>query len=172
MAILCNNCLRNIAFYRAGWAHGRLRVQEQFWINASGNFIDIAVLEWTKLFADKKGKHHWSKLPSVPASFLADLCGFLDISNHEFEAYIDEVRTYRDKFIAHLDDERIMHIPKLRPARKSVAYLYEYLLNTPQTKGYLPDMHLPAARCYAEMYRHAFAEYRARKGKSETILNL
>jgi len=162
IAILSNNCLRNIAFYRAGWKHGRPRVEEQFWINASGNFIDIALLEWSKLFADKKGKHHWSKLPNVPASFLADMCTYLDVSSQEFDAYVDEVRAYRDKFIAHLDEERIMHIPKLRPARKSAEYLYRYLLNTPQTKAHLPDMHLSARRFYALMYRHASAEYQRR----------
>jgi hypothetical protein len=60
-AILCEHCLRNIAFYRAGWyRQSKIRVSRQFWIGANGNFMDIAVLEWCKLFADAKGQHHWS----------------------------------------------------------------------------------------------------------------
>ena len=50
--------LRNIAFYRAGWDGTGVRVSREIWKSANSAFIDIAVLEWCKLFADHGGKHH------------------------------------------------------------------------------------------------------------------
>jgi hypothetical protein len=50
-----------------------------FWRAVSGNFIDICVLEWCKLFADPNGKHHWSKIVSDPTSFKTQLLDHLGI---------------------------------------------------------------------------------------------
>ncbi len=55
--ILCCHFLRNLAFYKAGWRKGELIFKDQFWVNANGNFIDVCVLEWCKLFGDKRGQH-------------------------------------------------------------------------------------------------------------------
>jgi hypothetical protein len=41
-----------------------------------------------------------------------------------FEAHCAEMKTYRDKFVAHLDDERRMQIPNLTVSINSVIYLY------------------------------------------------
>lgn len=46
----------------------------------------------------------------------------------QWEAYIKEMRTYRDTFIAHLDLEERMQIPVLDIALKSTIFLYDYLL--------------------------------------------
>ncbi len=53
-----------------------------------------------------------------------------------------------------------MHIPNMRLARNSAAYLYDYLLNDPIAKKYLQDVKHSAAQYYAIMYRHAHQEYR------------
>jgi hypothetical protein len=66
--LLCCSFARNLAFYRAresGKARALLSAshpQASFWRQANGNFLDICVLEWCKLFGDKKGKHHWSRV--------------------------------------------------------------------------------------------------------------
>ncbi len=46
----------------------------------------------------------------------------------DWEVYVREFRVYRDKFIAHLDEEPTMHIPVLNVAESAIRYLYDTLL--------------------------------------------
>lgn len=162
-AILCGHCLRNIAFYRAGWRPTRrdLRVQRQFWIAANGAFIDSAILEWCKLFADPKGKHYWSKSVADKSGFSNALYRRLRLCEAEFSAYIQTFKQPRDKFIAHLDAEPTMYLPRLRVARASAAFLYDHLLSDESTAhwfGY--DKRPPARDLYKACYDIAVYEYR------------
>jgi hypothetical protein len=67
VAIVCCHFLRNLAFYRAGWQYDTYlrershRTPDQFRVNANSNSLDICVLEWCKLFGEKRtrGKNHW-----------------------------------------------------------------------------------------------------------------
>jgi hypothetical protein len=156
VAILCCHCLRNLAFYRAWHQAGRPRSAEQFWVTANGNFLDIAVLEWCKLFADVRGKHHWAKVVSDVAVFKVGLLQHLAITDTVLDGYIIEMRTYRDKFIAHLDDELQMQIPHLTVARKSAVYLYGYLHTNEDDDNTFPD----APTDIAAFYRRFLAEAR------------
>ena len=128
VGILCCHFLRNLAFYKAGWRKNKLIFNEQFWVNTNGNFLDICILEWCKLFGEKKGQHYWQKVITDQPAFLAQLLHAVGLTEVEFNIYIEEMRTYRDKFVAHLDSEEIMSIPKLKVARKSTSFLYSYLL--------------------------------------------
>lgn len=159
VTILCCHCLRNIAFYRAGWKQGDSRVKRQFWVNANGNFLDIAVLEWCKLFTDRNGGHHWKRVVSNHSSFATGLFARLGMTKKEFENYAEPIMRYRNKFVAHLDDERVANIPRLRMALRSTAYLYDHLRNDPIAKPYLPEAKRSASEFYAIMYRHAYQEY-------------
>lgn len=51
-----------MAYYRAGWKDKKLILGGNFWTGINGNCLDIAVLEWCKLFADRKDPHHWKKI--------------------------------------------------------------------------------------------------------------
>jgi hypothetical protein len=164
VAILCRHCLRNLAFYRAGWRYNSHspRVNRQFWIAAHGSFIDIAVLEWCKLFADeKKGRHHWQKVVADGASFEGGLYDFLRLTKEEFAEYTESMRHFRDKFVAHLDDKSTAFIPFVWPARRSAAYLYGYLQHDAELGGFLADLTETASDFYASMYRLAYREYLA-----------
>lgn len=160
VALLCTHTFRNFAFYRAGWKGSELQAIEQFLPTANSNFIDIGYLEWYKLFADKKGSHHWNKV--IPSSHLFEpgLLKSLKISEGDWQQYIQAVRKYRDKFIAHLDDERVMHPPKTKIARDSAAYLYEYLRKDTDASKALQDANLTSRNYYDYLYRHAFYEYK------------
>jgi hypothetical protein len=85
-------------------------------------------LEWCKLFGDPRGKHHWGKVISDRTAFLNGLLSALKLTENEFEVYTREVRLYRDRFVAHLDSDEVAHIPWLGIGRRSVTYLYDYLL--------------------------------------------
>ncbi|MHB1331050.1 MAG: hypothetical protein ACYCY1_00515 [Sulfuriferula sp.] len=152
VGILCCHFLRNLAFYEAGWKKGELVTNDQFFVNANGNFLDICVLEWCKLFADNREKHHWRKAITDQAAFFAALLPTLKLTEAEFESYIDAMRTYRDKFVAHLDLEETMYPPKLRTARKSVSFLYEYLLAHEEVDGCFHNAPQRASRFYEYFY--------------------
>ena len=146
--ILCCHFLRNLAFYKAGWKNGQRVNNDQFFVNVNSNFLDVCVLEWCKLFGDKRGEHYWRKVITDQEAFFVVLLQRLKLTEAEFEAYVKSMRTYRDKFVAHLDTEEVMYPPKLRTARKSVSFLYEYLLANEEVDGCFHDAPQKASRFY------------------------
>lgn len=60
--ILCCHALINFAFYKSGWKIRQPLARNQFWVEVNGAFLDRAILEWCKLFADKKERHHWRQV--------------------------------------------------------------------------------------------------------------
>src|SRR5437899_1372655 len=119
VARLCCHCLKNIAYYKTGWRTStHLFKEDQFWTIASNNFLDISVLEWCKLFGDTKSEYYWKKIVTEPLTFFDGLLRVLKVTEIDFSTYVDEVRTYRDKFVAHLDHKRVADIPKLEIAKQ------------------------------------------------------
>lgn len=72
--------------------------------------------------------HYWKKVITDDGRFFPGLLKHLSVSEADLDSYIKEMRTYRDKFVAHLDLGLVMSIPKLDLAKKSVLYLYKYIL--------------------------------------------
>ena len=83
VGIICLHCLRNLAFYKAGWRGNELIIKDQFWVNVNGNFLDICVLEWCKLFGELNGKHYWRKIISDPINFYRGLIHNLGVAETE-----------------------------------------------------------------------------------------
>ncbi len=160
VAILCCHCLRNLAYYRAGWHGDKLILRGQFWINVNGNFLDICVLEWCKLFGDQRGKHYWEKIISEPQSFYTGMLKELNIKESELEALRNEMRRYRDKFVAHLDSDKTMYIPSnLTLAQKSVEYLYDYIKANEDEGDFFNDALTNATAFYEQHLRYGKAVY-------------
>lgn len=159
VGILCCHFLRNLAFYKAGWSRGKATFQGQFWTNANGNFLDICVLEWCKLFGDKRGKHYWRKVITDQPAFFGGLLNAINLTEPEFDAYVEEMKTYRDKFVAHLDAEEVMHIPNLRVARKSLSFLYGYLFANEEQDGCFHDAPPKASNFYEQFMLQGRQEY-------------
>lgn len=137
VVLLCSSFLRNLAFHRAGLHRGvqiallmPSHPQFEFWREAHVNFLDICVLEWCKLFADGRGEHHWHRVIDSDEHdrFQADLHQTLSVTPDDFAKLVESVKRYRDKFVAHLDEERIMRPPNLEPAKKSIVFLYGRLV--------------------------------------------
>jgi hypothetical protein len=150
--LLCCHCARNIAYYRVGFVSehgtGTLKQRTQFAITVNGNMLDIAVLEWCKLFADHNARHHWKRVirgGEEQRQFLGALLRDAGISLQDWKRYLDSVRVYRDKFVAHLDDLPVMRIPSLEVALKCVLFLYRYIrANSPTSTFKTPHCaHLP-----------------------------
>jgi hypothetical protein len=83
----------------------------------------------------------------------------LGLSEAQFNAYIEEMRTYRDRFVAHLDLDEVMFIPRLRLARSSVAYLHNHILTHEDDGGFFPEAPLRAGPFYAQCANEARAVY-------------
>ncbi len=150
VATLCCHCLRNLAFYRAGSRRNIPVFEKQFWVNANGNFLDIFVMEWCKLFADSSGKHSWQNVIRDQEGFFNGVLQELKTTETEFENYITEMRSYRDKFVAHLDSKETMHIPKLEVAQNSVSYLYDYLRTYEDEGNFFVDAPKKASTFYED----------------------
>jgi hypothetical protein len=164
VAILCRNFAVNLAYYRVGRKPEHLHLQDyeqrgNFWRAVSGNFIDICVLEWCKLFADGNGKHHWSKIVSDPVGFKSELMNHLGIDEAAFQREIDVMRKYRDKFLAHLDSDEVMQIPSLNIAKKAVWFYYAYVVQHEAQPGDLAGFPGDLDAGYAQCEEKAQAIY-------------
>ncbi|CAB3972610.1 hypothetical protein BLA3211_07055 [Burkholderia aenigmatica] len=175
VCLLCCHCVRNIAYYRVGFVKedgtGDLKQRTQFGATVNSNMLDIAVLEWCKLFADRKANHHWKRVirdDTQQQRFLGEVLHDTGTSLNDWNRYLDAMRVYRDKFIAHLDDLNVMQIPSLEVALKCVLLLYAYIrTNSPASTFRTPHgAHLPEdlAVYYAECRNEARKTYDAGKG--------
>ncbi|MCW3641339.1 hypothetical protein [Burkholderia cenocepacia] len=175
VGLLCCHCVRNIAYYRVGFVNedgsGDLKQRTQFGATVNSDMLDIAVLEWCKLFADRKALHHWKRVirdESEQQRFLDALLRHAGTKESGWTHYLDSVRVYRDKFVAHLDDLPIMQIPSLEVALKCVLFLYAYLrANCPASTFAAPHFgHLPEdlSAYYEDCRDEARQAYDAGKG--------
>jgi hypothetical protein len=153
VVILCCAFARNVAYYRVGFAKDARpllsagHVDEEFWRQVNSNFLDIAVLDWCKLFGDQKetpkrrvGKHHWRRVVSNPDDFEARLFARVNTDAKEFASLIRKMRDYRDQFVAHLDDGLVMNIPELDRARAAVTFYHQHIVEREAKPGELVNL--------------------------------
>lgn len=125
-ALLCCHFIRNLSYYRAGWINHQVKFpRNEIWATINNNFLDVAVLEWCKLFADGRAKHCYKKVVLEPSNFLPQLLFDYGGTLSEWDGFLKLMRAYRDKFIAHLDSDLTMNIPKMDLAEFSVHYFYD-----------------------------------------------
>jgi len=161
-ALLCLHCIGNVACYRAGWTQQErkeLRIARDFWKRANGNFLDVAVLEWCKLFAEKDGRHHWRR--TLPAHFRQHLFAEIGMSSEQFKTALKVVKAYRDQYVAHLDDVTGGVYPDTEYLLRSAACLYRNLVTHAEDEGYLDDAPVSADDFYQARFEDAVAEVTA-----------
>ncbi|MFO2976083.1 hypothetical protein SCO70_00815 [Legionella pneumophila serogroup 3] len=130
VALLCCHFTRNCSYYRAGWIDKTTsKAKDRFWITIQSNFLDIAILEWMKLFGTYDEQHHWKNIIYNSNSFKVSMLQHCNLSNEEFDSYHKAMRSYRDQFVAHLDSELVMQIPDLTNAINTVKYYYLHVYN-------------------------------------------
>jgi hypothetical protein len=127
---------RNLAYRQAMWDWRFLglffRTEKplklNYWIVSNISFLQIAILEWAKLFGGKSEKHHWKRILSDPDGFESSLLTVLSKGKEEYEADCKTLLRYRDKVVAHLDPENwIIQVPQMEVAKASVWHLVKYL---------------------------------------------
>jgi hypothetical protein len=159
VGILCIHFARNLAFYKAGMKDGVLIKSAPFWRAANFNFFDQAILEWCKLFGDKKGKHYWEKIVTDTSKFETGLFHLLKMDCNELDSYTDELRKCRDKFIAHLDSDMEDYGPFMDAAYKCIEYYYQYIFTHEDEANYFSGFPENLGAFYNKCFDHALNEY-------------
>lgn len=105
---VCHTIVRNVAYYRA--VLPSKGAGNNFWRTVTLNFMNAAVLDWCKMFAEESGKHHWREIISSEhhVSFFQDMMTSLGVTEEKFQEYVQSTKEYRNKFVAHLDDTNLM----------------------------------------------------------------
>jgi hypothetical protein len=135
VVIVCRDFARNLAYLHTGkrteYSHlfANANRAASFWRVARTNWLDMCVLEWCKLFGDKKAMHYWGNVVSNPTAFEASLLNHLELNEAAFHEEITCMRHYRDKFLAHLDSEDKMNIPRLDVARRAVWFYHAHIVS-------------------------------------------
>jgi len=156
VGILCCHFVRNFAFYEAGYNHDRIKSKDQFVVSLNGNFLDISVLEWCKLFGDYSDKHHWKKIMSHDPTFKKRMLDELKISQEDLDLTYKSFRAYRDKFIAHLDSEEEMKIPEVSKGLNMVFFYYKEVKALCEA---IEDWPSSIENFYKEHYQNALKQY-------------
>jgi len=92
-----------------------------------------------------------------PDAFLQGLLANIRVTEGTFEDHCKEMKTYRDKFVAHLDDEPRMQFPHLTVAIDSVIYLYGVV--QAEFSAVLGDAPRNLRSFYRQRLAHAKAQY-------------
>jgi hypothetical protein len=159
--LLCLHCLENAAFYRARVAAPAETFRRPFWRRVDANFIDMALVEWCKVFGDdpKKAVHHWQKVVTEPHEFLSRLEKATGISEAALESYRLKVRAYRDQFVAHLDAIDQADVPDLQLAIETARFLFNYLSDVEDDGSAFYDAPSKADKRFQQALDHARTEY-------------
>lgn len=104
-----------------------------FWRVVHGNLLDVAVLDWCKLFgSDDEDRQllHWKNFFGDEDAFRAGLFAHVQLDQDAWRGYWQQMKSYRDQHVAHLDFNRrdVSHYPDLEPALASVCYYYRRLI--------------------------------------------
>ena len=163
--------VRNLAFYRAARDADKKRTtpNTKLWRLIDGDFVDVAVLEWCKLLGEKPyalmkkppkspSRYGWEHVVGTtmgenPALFRAALLQHLGMNEDEFEKHRIQVRVFRDKFVAHLDDAEEHVVPNFDVPLKAVLFMFEYATAWALKKGmqvYGPGLRAEYDICLSE----------------------
>ena len=129
--------VRNIALKRA-LAEVEPDPHLNFWRVMHGNAMDMAVLEWCKLFGldGDVQSVHWKAVFDDHDAFRDGLLQHLGLDGASWRDYWTEMRTYRDQYVAHLDAKRAADAyPELGTALASATFYYQELLSLLRAEG-------------------------------------
>ncbi len=133
IVLVCASFARNLAYFRAGQEKENQPLLEErvpfasFWRQVNGNAFDVAILDWCKLFADKTGEHHWTKVIKNRTAFETGLMRHLGVNAGIFEEYSKDLRTYRNKCAGHSDPDKMAQVPDMALAKSATEFVLEHI---------------------------------------------
>lgn len=157
--VMCSRFARNLAYYRAGLSKDDLRRKDHFWRTTNGNFVDVCVLEWCKMFANYSDKCHWKKILDAPDDFLREIEEHLEINSKDFDDYLNSFKFFRDKYIAHLDDVDEWPVPEFDMALEIAIFYYEKVKKAYKNQSLQMDYPLDLQAFYKDCLNQAKLKY-------------
>jgi hypothetical protein len=165
VVLICCSFVQNLAFYRAAVADPTALIlsddhpEAAFLRRAINNFLDIAVLDWCKLFGSQKTeKYHWRRVVSDTMNFERALLGELGTKDAAFQKLVKKMLGYRDRFVAHLDNDLVMNVPELDPSHKALVFYHRHIVECEAKSGDLAG--LPRVDTLARGFTQSIAEAR------------
>lgn len=166
---LAGSCICNIACYRAAWSdingEKKLIINREFWVRANANFLDIATLDWYKLFLDKDeksgiyGDHHWRNIFSECTTWLEDMLIDIKISNGDYNLEANKIIKYRNKHLAHLDiKSNQLFYPHTNIMLNTVSYFYDQLRTSSCTRYLTSGLYDSAKELFLFQFNDALNE--------------
>jgi hypothetical protein len=165
---LCLSFARSYALYKASYNDdGSHIVGGQFWNTELGNNIDIAVIEWCKLFGNyDQEKHHWKRVVKDRKHYKTQLLTEFENSEAKWAEYHKSILKYRNKFVAHLDVDNEYIVPLLEIALKLISKHYDYLLQYEVEDGFFNEPIPNDIQSYYEQHfalaRKVYADYNSK----------
>lgn len=112
-----------------------------FWRLIYGTLLDVAVLEWCKVFGTDSEPTHWKRLVADHDAFRKDLLASLKVDEAGWEKYWQRMRDYRNDYVAHhVEESRVDKYPELDLALESSYFYYAFLIKEWRASG---DSRLP-----------------------------
>ena len=164
---------RNIAFYRTLASLGENYTQN-FWIYVSNNFLDMAVLEWCKVFGSRAEETHWSNIVEEHDAFRDNMLVELSLTREQWDSYWEEMKDYRARGVAHASlTNPPTRYPHLDNALHSSAFYYRYLVEELRKAEENPLYLLPGdlMRYYEPLLAHAKEVASVAYGASREIVD-
>lgn len=126
--------VRSIAIKRVIDSNLDKNLYQNSWKTISSNCYDLAILEWCKIFSSETEDIHFKKtMPNDKnKKFESELYEFLEIDKDTYKSYVEELKTYRDKLIAHTDKDWHLYIPRhpyLDIALRSTFFYHKYFFS-------------------------------------------
>lgn len=148
-----------------------------FWRVMHGNLLDMAVLDWCKLFGSDDEEHqktHWKNVVADEEQFRKDLLKAIGVDAGAWKTYWNDMKNYRDQHVAHRDFGKpdVTHYPKLDLALESSYFYYGYLiaeLRKIGVKNYPDDIRDYCNRFSAQAKNIAEKALTATKSLQETV---
>jgi|GEM_PF-2707132 len=135
---ICCHFTKNLAYHQAGIGEPDKELKNDFWRMANGNFAEIAILEFCKLFGGWNDQYRWQNVVEDENDFKKRIEVKTTLSFVEFENYVKEIKLYRDKYLSHHDQE--IEFPRLQIATTAVFAYYQYIIERYGAGGFPLDL--------------------------------
>lgn len=172
VALKCGDFARQLSYHRAISKY-KDDLKLNFWIAMFNNAIDLAVLDWFHLFGYHNDDMHWKNIVADISWFRSELYNILNVNDDEFKAYWEEIKSYRDKDVAHIEIRPVSSVPEMTMAMKAVNFYYQTVLKELSTfRDYnnwpidLMDFH---QRSLEQAKKNVTVAYEATRNIAETV---
>src|SRR5205814_528312 len=114
VVVLCHNFLRSFEYYLAAEMLPQMHRGTAAYVYVATRLnLNACVLDWCKLLGDPRGTYRPEEIFEDVAGFESGLLTRLGTDAEGLAAYLTEMRRYRDKYLAHLDDIPTISTPFL-----------------------------------------------------------